>query len=137
MTNFSSLSENIRNNITEVKSAIRDPGLLSASDTQKFERIIYLFQSIIKSMIEVGNNIIIENDLRNPLNTADVFISLAEHNVISPLIVPGLKRASLAMPKIRNYGNAELLELITECINDFSSCLYSFNKHFQSKKSGV
>jgi hypothetical protein len=135
MENFLRLHENTKNNITEVKSAIRNADLLSGYNPQAFERVVYLFQSIIKSMIEVGNNIIIENDLRSPLNTADVFISLAEHSVISPLIVPGLKRAALAMPKIRSYENTELLEIITECINDFSSCLYSFNKYFQSKAS--
>jgi hypothetical protein len=137
MNNFSRYSDNIKSNITEVKSAIKNADLLNGYDSQKFERVVYLFQSIMKSMIEVGNNIIIENDLRSPLNTADVFISLAEHKVISSLIVPGLKRAALAMPKIKNYENTELLEIITECINDFSSCLYSFNKHFQSKEDGA
>lgn len=135
MNNFLRLSENIRNNITEVKSAIRNADLLNAFDTQTFERVIYLFQSITKSMIEVGNNILIENDLRSPLNTADVFISLAEHNVISPSIVPGLKRAALAMPKIKSYDNTELLDIITDSINDFSWCLNSFKKHFQLKES--
>ena len=133
MEKFLRFHENTKNNITEVKSAIKNAGLLDGYNPQAFERIVYLFQSIIKSMIEVGNNIIIENDLRSPLNTADVFISLAEHKVISPLIVPGLKRAALAMPKIKNYENTELLEIIAECINDFGSCLYSFNKYFQSK----
>jgi hypothetical protein len=137
MDNFFRLRENLKNNITEVKSAIRSIDLLDAYDTQKFERIIYLFQSITKSMIEIGNNIIIENDLRSPLNTADVFISLAEHKVISPSIVPGLKRAAISMPKIRHYDNAELLDIITDCINDFSWCLNSFGKHFQSRESEV
>lgn len=133
MDKFSRLHDTIKGNIAEVKSAIRKTDVLSGYNLQTFERVTYLFQSIIKSTIEIGNSIIIENDLRNPLNTADVFISLAEHKIISPLIVPGLKRAALAMPKIKNYEKTELLEIITECINDFSSCLYSFNKHFQSK----
>ena len=137
MNNFARFHENTKSNIAEIKSAIKKTNLLEGYNPQAFERVVYLFQSIIKSMIEVGNNIIIENDLRSPLNTADVFISLAEHNIISPSIVPGLKRAALAMPKIRDYKNAELLELVTECINDYSSCLYSFNKHFQSKENGT
>ena len=137
MNYFQSQSENLKKHITEIKSTIKDPDLLTSTDKPVFERLIYLFQSVIKTVIEIGNNIIINNDFRNPLNTADVFISLAENNVISPSIVPGLKKAALMMPKMKNYTHAELVEIMQQCIGDFNRCLHSFTMYFEQKSDEV
>jgi len=137
MNYFQSQSENLKKNIAEIKSTIKDPDLLSSADHQAFERIIYLFQSVIKSVIDTGNNIIINNDFRNPLNTADVFISLAENNIISPSIVPGLKKAALMMPKMKSYTHPELVDIMQQCIGDFNQCVNSFTEYFKRKKDEV
>jgi uncharacterized protein YutE (UPF0331/DUF86 family) len=136
MTHFNRISESLTNNIAEVRSAIKDPYLLENIDGQKFERTVYLFQSITKSLVDIGNHIIIENDFRSPLNTADVFISLAEHDVITSSIVPGVKKAAIAMPKIRELEDAELSSIMTDCIDDISRCLVSFKKYHDLKASG-
>ncbi|MGB7054057.1 MAG: hypothetical protein WBE28_01895 [bacterium] len=136
MSHFKRMSESLTKNIAEVKSATENPGLLENLHGQKFERIVYLFQSITKSIVDIGNRIIIENDFRNPLNTADVFISLAEHDVIPQSIVPGVKKAAIALPKIRNYDTPQLFNMITDCISDVSRCLVSFKKYHHSRTSG-
>ena len=134
MNQFQKQSENLKKNIAEIKSTIKNPDLLVSTDRQVFERLIYLFQSVIKTVIDLGNNIIINNDFRNPLNTADVFISLAENNVISPSIVPGLKKAALMMPKMKDYTHAELVDVMQQCIGDFNRCLHSFTQYFKQKR---
>jgi hypothetical protein len=134
---FESLQENMKKNIMEVKSIINSPSAIEPSDGAKFDRGVYLFQSVIKSLIAIGNDIIIENDFRTPLNPADVFISLAEHNLISASIVPALKKAAIAMPRISSSTKPELMEMMTECTGNFSQCLNSYSEYFASKKDGA
>ncbi len=88
-------------------------------------------------MITIGNDIIIENDFRPPLNSADVFISLAEHKLISPSVVPGMKKAAMTMPRITNFTKAELVEIISDCMSNFSQCLGSYSEYFAAKKDGA
>jgi uncharacterized protein YutE (UPF0331/DUF86 family) len=134
---FLNLSENLKKNIAEVKTTTKTCDLLEPLNSNSFARTVYLFQSIAKSMVDIGNGIIIESDFRTPLNTADVFISLAEHGVISPSIVPGLKKAAMAIPRIQSSEDTELLEVITNSIEDLKRCLNAFTKHFKSKESEV
>ena len=124
----------MKKNIIEVKSIINNPNALDPSDGAKFDRGVYLFQSLTKSIIAIGNDIIIENDFREPLNPADVFISLAEQNLISTSIVPGLKKAAITMPKIANCAKPALMEIMTDCLSDFSQCVNSYSEYFASKK---
>ena len=132
MSQFKKISQMLTQNIDEIKSATQDPELLDNIQGADFERIVYLFHSITKSMVDIGNSIIIENDFRDPLNTADVFISLAEHSIIPSSIVPGMKKAAIVLPKIRNYARSDLLSIITDCIGDVSRCLVSFKKYHHS-----
>jgi uncharacterized protein YutE (UPF0331/DUF86 family) len=133
MSYFKRMSESLTRNISEIKSATQDSQSPNDLQGPGFERIIYLFHSITKSMIDIGNSIIIENNLRDPLNTADVFISLAEHGIIPSSIVPGMKKAAIVMPKIRNYDPSELFGIIADCIDDVGRCLVSFKKYHHSK----
>jgi hypothetical protein len=134
---FQTLKDNMKKNITEIKSTLNNPNALDPADGSKFDRSIYLFQSLTKSMIAIGNDIIIENDFRGPVNPADVFISLAEQKLISTSIVPGLKKAAITMPRIANCTKAELMEIMNECMGDFNQCLNSFSEYFTSKKDGA
>ena len=135
MSHFKRVSERLTQNIAEIKSATEKPKALEDLQGSGFERIVYLFHSITKSMVDIGNNIIIENDFRDPLNTADVFISLAEHSVIPSSIVPGMKKAAIIMPKMRNYPPSDLFGIISDCIGDLSRCLVSFKKYHHAKAS--
>lgn len=134
---FLTLSESIKKNISEVRTTSKNYDLLEPLNSNSLARIVYLFQSITKSVIDIGNRIIIESDFRTPLNTADVFISLAEHSILSPSIVPGLKKAAIAMPRIRKLEDAELLEVITNSIEDLNLCMRAFTKYYKSKESEV
>lgn len=133
MDDFSKLNSSLKKNVAEVRSVLKDPDHLQANGGRSFERTVYLFQSIAKAIVDIGNNIIIENDFRSPLNTADVFISLAEHDIIPPAIVPGLKKAALTMPKIRTYDNGALFDIMTGCIGDMNKCLDLFARYHQSR----
>ena len=135
MSNFQRMSERLTQNIAEIKSATGNPQALGDLQNPGFERIVYLFHSITKSMVDIGNQIIIENDFRDPLNTADVFISLAEHSVIPSSIVPGMKKAAIVMPRIPNYSSSDLFSIISDCIGDLSRCLVSFKKYHHAKSS--
>jgi len=137
MNHLQKQSENLKKNVAEIKSTIKNTDLLTSVDQQRFERVVYLFQSVIRSLVDIGNKIIVNNDFRNPLNTADVFISLAENNVISSSIVPGLKKAALMMPKMRSYTPPELVDVMQQCIGDFNRCLNSFIEYFKRKNDGV
>lgn len=133
MNDFAKVSTSLKKNIAEVRSVLKDPDHVQADGGRSFERTVYLFQSIAKAMVDIGNRIIIENDFRTPLNTADVFISLAEHDIIPIAIVPGLKKAAITMPKIRNYDNRELFDIMTSCIGDMNRCLDHFANYHQSR----
>jgi len=134
---FQSLQENMKKNILEVKSIVNNPSALEPSEGATFDRGVYLFQSVIKSLISIGNDIIIENDFRTPLNPADVFISLAEQKTIPASIVPALKKAAIAMPRISSSTKPELMEMMTDCVSNLSQCLNSYYEYFASKKDGV
>ena len=131
------MKDNMKNNIAEIKSIIHNADAIDHNDTSKFDRGVYLFQSLTKSIIAIGNDIIIENDFRAPLNPADVFISLAEQKLIATSIVPGLKKAAITMPRIANCTKAELVEIMSDCMSDFSHCLNSFSEYFTAKENGA
>jgi len=132
---FEVLYDNFKKNINEIKSTIRQKDLWeSPNQIETLERTKYLFYSITKSLIDVGHSIIVENDFRIPLNRADIFISLAEHAVVVSSIVPGIKRAVLSLPKINNYQYVEIMEIMSESIDDLHKCLDYFSSYFKMKE---
>ena len=137
MNDFSRLSEILARNITELKSTMKRGNGAETLDRAIFERVVYLFHSTTKSLIEIGNSIVIENDFRKPVNTADVFISLAEQNIISTLIVPNLKKAAFMIVRIKSHEDGEIVKTIRDCIADFNQCLTSFSKYYKLKDPGI
>ncbi len=132
---FKVLHENLKKNIGEIKSTIKQKGLLESSDAVKtLEKTKYLFYSLTKSLIDIGHGIILENNFRTPLNRADIFISLAERAVVIPSIVPGIKKAVFTLPKINHYQYGELLKIISESIDDLHKCLDCFGTFFAMKE---
>ena len=131
---FETLYENLKKNITEIKSTIKQRDLLESPDqTGILERTKYLFYSIVKSLIDVGHGIIVENNFRIPVNSVDIFISLAERAVVAPSIVPGIKRAVLSVPRINNYQYVEIIEIMSESIDDLHKCFDYFSSYFKMK----
>lgn len=131
---FNSLNESLTKNIEEIKSIVKHTEALEAPDgVTLLERTKYLFYSLTKSLVDIGHSIVVEKDFRDPLNRADIFISLAEHRIILSSVVPGVKKAVIAMPKIRHYEGSELVTLISESIVDLHKCLDSFAVFFQLK----
>jgi len=133
---FRELHESLLKNIEEIKTTIKklDHNNLNLPEViKKIERTKYLFYGLTKSLLDIGNNIIIENDFREPINNADIFVSLAEHEIIIFSIVPGVKKAILGMPYIGGRTYSELLQLISESIVDLHKCLDFFALYFGIK----
>jgi hypothetical protein len=128
---FKSLHERLTNNIDTIKYLLRKPEVLSRPEAVKsLEHLKYLFYSLVKSLIDIGHSIILEKDFRDPLNRADIFISLAEQGIIMPTVVPGVKRAVIALPKISSTESSEIIELASLSIGDLHKCLDSFAVYF-------
>lgn len=131
---FTPLYKNLQNNITEIKEITKNSKDLEMPKNQKlFEKLKYLFYSLTKSTVDIGHSIILENEYRDPLNRADIFISLAERDIILSSVVPGIKKAALALPRLNNFPVSELLEIISTSIPDIHKCLDSFQVYFRLK----
>ncbi len=131
---FTTLYKNLQNNIEEIKKMIKTPKQFEMPVNRKLlEKLKYLFYSLTKSTVDIGHSIILENDYRDPLNRADIFISLAERDIILSSVVPGVKKAALALPRFNDYPVSEVLDIITESIVDLHKCLDSFEVYFNLK----
>uniref|UniRef100_A0A7C4TGA2 DUF86 domain-containing protein n=1 Tax=candidate division WOR-3 bacterium TaxID=2052148 RepID=A0A7C4TGA2_UNCW3 len=135
---FKKLHEIIERNIGEIKNiAAKKDQYHKQDQIRVFEKTKYLFYGVTKSLIEIGNNIILENDFRQPLNNADVFVSLAEHEIIMPSIVPGVKKAVLAMPQVYGFDYDNFFTLVQESLGDLHKCLALFAVYFNLKGGGT
>ncbi len=128
---FKVLHDNLEEHIEEIKATLKIKELLESPEhTKKFERMRYLYYSTVKALVDLGHSIILENDLRDPLNRADIFISLAEKDIMMSSVVPGLKKAILTLPQINSMDHARAFEIIAESIDDIHKCLDSFVVYF-------
>ncbi|HEX7319687.1 MAG TPA: hypothetical protein VF399_04950 [bacterium] len=118
-------------NIEEIKATIKKPPEMNSPQSVKvIEKVKYLFYGMIKSLVDMGNRIIEEKELRRPRNNADVFISLAEHDIVASALVPGLKKAVFSMPKMSHCSYEEVLATIGESIEAVHKCLDSYTVYF-------
>ena len=135
---FHQVKKNLLKNIDEIKETLKRKNLLNAPDTSKtIERMKYLLYSITKTLIDVGHSIILEKDLPAPRNRADIFICLAELEIIMSNIVPGVKKAVIAFPKMNTYSPEETVRLVTSSIGDLHACLDSFTAYFTVRGGGT
>ena len=131
---FTTLYKNLKNNIEEITKIIKTPEQLKTPAGRKIlERLKYLFYSLTKSTVDIGHSIILENDYRDPLNRTDIFISLAERDIILPSAVRGVKKATLVLPRLNDYSVSELLDIVTNSLGDIHKCLDSFEVYFSLK----
>ncbi len=129
---FETLHGMLENNIKEIKSTLTIHDLLENPNyAKKLERMRYLFYSVVKALVDMGHNIILEKDFRDPLNRADVFISLGERDIVMPSVVPGLKKALRALPRMNELTPAQVRELVSKTIDDVYKCLDSFVVYFE------
>jgi len=134
---FKSMYETMTRNITDIKSMLGKlkPEIVATPDgVQAMERIKYMFYGLVKFLVDAGNRIIIDRDLYKPVNNADIFIRLAEEQIILPSAVPGVKKAVLAIPRIGYSSYVEVLQMIGESIGDLSKCLDSFAVYYLDLK---
>jgi hypothetical protein len=128
---FKVYQSNMSKNIKDIKEIIKNEKILESPDCEKIvEKLKYFFYSVTKTLTDIGHSIILEKDLRTPLNRADVFISLAEQEIIMPSIVPGIKKAVFALPRIKESPYADDIEIVSTSINDLTMCLDSFSIYF-------
>ncbi|MEO0138098.1 MAG: hypothetical protein ABIL39_02105 [candidate division WOR-3 bacterium] len=135
---FREIYETMQKNIEEIKTTVEKINRYSLEDQLKLcERIKYLFYGLTKTLVDIGNKIIVENDYREPLNNADVFISLAEHEIINTNLIPGLKKVVLAIPKVMQSSKDEVLTMIKESMESICKCLDSFAVYYDLKDKGI
>ncbi len=133
---FTALYKNLTKNIEEIKSTIKKDNILKeTANVTLMERLKYLFYSLTKSLIDIGHSIVLENDFRDPLNRADVFISLAENGIILHSVVPGVKKAVIVLPRLNNSGYDNIIEIIKGSIDDLHKCLDLFAVYFKLKNT--
>ena len=135
---FLQVQKNLLKNIDEIKETLKRKNLLNAPDTGKtIERMKYLLYSITKTLIDIGHGIILEKDLPQPRNRADIFICLAELEIIMSNIVPGVKKAVIAFPKMSTYSPEDTVRLVTSSIGDLHACLDSFAAYFTVRDTSI
>jgi uncharacterized protein YutE (UPF0331/DUF86 family) len=135
---FETLYERLNKNMDEIKELIKAPDTFKKPEASHIrDKAKYLFYSVAKSAVDVGHSIILELDLRDPLNRADIFISLAEHDILLHSVVPGIKKAVLSLPKLNNMNPEELLDMIKKSMSDIGKCLDSFEVYFNLKDKSV
>ena len=135
---FIQIHKNLLKNIDEIKETLKRKNLLNSPDTAKtIERMKYLLYSITKTLIDIGHSIMLEKDLPPPLNRADIFICLAELQIIMSNIVPGVKKAVIAFPKMNTYSPEDTVRLVTSSIGDLHACLDSFAAYFTVKNTNT
>ncbi len=128
---FTNLYENLSKNLKELKELTKNSNAENIAMRNRIhERMKYLYYSIAKAMVDIGHGIVLENDFRDPLNRADVFISLAEHDIIMPSVVPGVKKSVLVMNKINQIPPEEMKALVSASVDDIHKCLDSFQVYF-------
>uniref|UniRef100_A0A7V0Z468 DUF86 domain-containing protein n=1 Tax=candidate division WOR-3 bacterium TaxID=2052148 RepID=A0A7V0Z468_UNCW3 len=135
---FKEVYETMQKNIEEIKTVTEKLNKYSPEDQIKLcEKIKYLFYGLAKTLVDIGNKIIVENDYRQPLNNADVFISLAEHEIINSNLIPGIKKAVLVIPKVMQSNTQEVIAIIKESIESICKCLDSFAVYYDLKEKGI
>ncbi|MEO0127038.1 MAG: hypothetical protein ABIL44_04735 [candidate division WOR-3 bacterium] len=135
---FREVYETMQKNIEEIKTVVEKLNKYSPEDQIKLcEKIKYLFYGLAKTLVDIGNRIIVENDFRQPLNNADVFISLAENDIINSNLVPGIKKAVLVIPKVMQSNKDDVIALIKESMESICKCLDSFAVYYDLKEKGI
>ncbi|MEO0122463.1 MAG: hypothetical protein ABIL69_00435 [candidate division WOR-3 bacterium] len=135
---FREVYETMQKNIEEIKTVVEKLNKYSPEDQIKLcEKIKYLFYGLAKTLVDIGNRIIVENDFRQPLNNADVFISLAENDIINSNLVPGIKKAVLVIPKVMQSNKDDVVALIKESMESICKCLDSFAVYYDLKDKGI
>lgn len=131
---FREIYETMQKSIEEIKNTSSKIDRYTPEDKIRLsEKIKYLFYGLTKTLVDVGNKIIVENDYRTPLNNADVFISLAEHDVIASNLVPGIKKAVLTIPRVMQSNADEVFTIIKESMDSICKCFDSFVVYYDLK----
>lgn len=134
---FKEIYETMQKNIEEIKNTSSKIDRYGPEDKIRLsEKIKYLFYGLTKTLVDVGNKIIVENDFRQPLNNADVFISLAEHDIITPSLVPGIKKAVMIIPRVMQSNSDEVFAIIKDSMESICKCLDSFVVYYDLKGKG-
>ncbi len=135
---FREVYETMQKNIEEIKTVTEKINKYSPEDQIKLcEKVKYLFYGLTKTLVDIGNKIIIENDFREPMNNADVFISLAEHDIINSNLIPGIKKAVFVIPKVMQSNKDEVVAIVKESMESICKCLDSFAVYYDLKTKGT
>lgn len=122
-------------NIEELQQIMKKRDKAKPLETAMIEKIKYLFYGVVRNLVTIGGGIMQDHNFRPARNNADVFICLAENGILLPSVVPGVKRAVLAMPRLAVCPYDEALAIVEFSLHDIQKCLDSFSVYYSTPTS--
>jgi uncharacterized protein YutE (UPF0331/DUF86 family) len=129
---FTATVTNIGSNIELINDILKSGDDSLLAHPKRIERAKYFFASATQSLLNLCNDYIDSQDWRGPINAMDVFIVLAENDIISKEAVPGLKKAVMSIGALTRAGNAEALSIMRECMRGLEHCVSAYKVLIQT-----
>ncbi|RKX68714.1 hypothetical protein DRP53_10170 [candidate division WOR-3 bacterium] len=127
------LIELIDNNVGKLKYLIGNRTKFLA-DPQRSNQARYLYPSVVNNLTQIACHIQDRENWRPPINPADIFILMADNEIIHHHIVPDLKRAIRLSTRVAKIPKEELFEELKAVIRAITMCNDAFKVYFQLKE---
>ncbi|HIE06066.1 MAG TPA: hypothetical protein EYP58_04620 [bacterium (Candidatus Stahlbacteria)] len=127
------LMDHIDNNVGQLKYLTNDKTKF-LQDEYRQNQTRYLYPSLIKDLTAIACIIQDNEHWRPPINPADIFILMADNDIIHHHIVPSLKKAIRLASKITTISKEDLFEELTSVIKHIAMCNDAFKVYFQLKE---
>ncbi len=124
--------DNISKNVSLIQEILKTGDEALLSSPKRIDRAKYFFVSAIQSLLNLCNDYIDNKDWRQPINAMDVFIVLAENDVISNEEVPRLKKAVVSISTLNRGSNHDTLALMRECLRGIEHCVAAYKVLIQT-----
>jgi len=124
--------DNISNNVSLIKEILNTGDKALLSNPKRIERAKYFFVSATQSLLNLCNDYIDNKDWRQPINAMDVFIVLAENDVIPNEAVPDLKKAVVSISTLGRGPHNESIGLMRDCLRGIEHCIAGYKVMIQT-----
>ncbi|HID32838.1 MAG TPA: DUF86 domain-containing protein [bacterium (Candidatus Stahlbacteria)] len=123
----------IDNNIGQLKYLLREKSKFLA-DPQRMNQARYLYPTLIDNLTKIACHIQDLEDWRPPINPADIFILMADNEIIHHHIVPDLKRAIRLSNRITEVSKEDFFEGVRGILKAVGMCNDAFKVYFQLRE---
>lgn len=127
------LMGHIDNNIGQIKYLINDKNKF-LKDAKRQDKARYLYPSLIEKLTQVACFIQDKENWRPPINPADIFILMADNDIIHHHIVPTLKKGIHLVSRINSLSKGELFKELKTVMKHIALCNDAFKVYFQLKE---